>query len=281
MLAESIDGGSSFGLPRVISEDKNLEIHTPEIASTSDGKVYLCYVKGIEDNTDIFCNHSNNTGITFSNSTNVTNDPSLDLQYDLLRDRLLVAGQLQCLKKSQRLLQWQRADLVQVLVRDAHMARFQTQARAFAFRAGAAVQIFRQLLAHGGRVGLVVAAFQIVYDTLEHMFAQRRFAALADVLERDLGLAAAIQDHLLDLVRQAFEGLLDIEVVMLGETREQLVIELVAPVPALDRAGAQAERREGDDALRVEKIDVAEPVALRARAHRVVEREQARFQFRQ
>ena len=76
VLAESTDGGSSFGLPRVISEDKNLEIHTPEIATTSDGKVYLCYVKGIEDNTDIYCNHSNNTGITFSNSTNVTNDPS-------------------------------------------------------------------------------------------------------------------------------------------------------------------------------------------------------------
>ena len=77
VLAESTDGGNSFGLPRVISEDKNLEIHTPEIATTTDGKVYLCYVKGIEDNTDIFCNRSNNTGITFSNSTNVTNDPSL------------------------------------------------------------------------------------------------------------------------------------------------------------------------------------------------------------
>ena len=53
-----------------------MEMHTPEIATASNGKVYLCYVKGIEDNTDVFCNHSNDTGNTFSNSTNITGDPS-------------------------------------------------------------------------------------------------------------------------------------------------------------------------------------------------------------
>jgi len=39
--------------------------------------------------------------------------------------------------------------------------------------------------------------------------------------------------------------------------------------------------RIGDDAPGVEKTDVAEAVAARARAHRVVEREQPRFEFRQ
>jgi len=151
---------------------------------------------------------------------------------------LLVALQLQALEESQRLLQRQCADLVQVHFRDAHMACFQTQARPFAFRAGAAVQIFRQLLAHGGRVGLLVAAFQVVDDALEGMFAQHRLAALVDILERDLGPATAVQDHLLNLLRQAFKRLLDVEAVMLREAGEQLVIELVAPIPALDRAGA-------------------------------------------
>ena len=75
-MSESKDGGISFSTPRVIAADPDKEMHTPEIASTSNGKVYLCYVKGIEDNTDVFCNHSNDTGSTFSNSTNITGDPS-------------------------------------------------------------------------------------------------------------------------------------------------------------------------------------------------------------
>ena len=66
----------SFSTPRVITADPGMEMHSPEIATTSSGKVYLCYVKGIEDNTDVFCNHSNDTGTTFSNSTNITGDPS-------------------------------------------------------------------------------------------------------------------------------------------------------------------------------------------------------------
>ena len=66
----------SFSTPRVITTDPGMEMHSPEIATTSSGKVYLCYVKGIEDNTDVFCNHSNDTGTTFSNSTNITGDPS-------------------------------------------------------------------------------------------------------------------------------------------------------------------------------------------------------------
>ena len=76
VISESKNGGMSFSTPRVITADPGMEMHSPEIATTSSGKVYLCYVKGIEDNTDVFCNHSNDTGTTFSNSTNITGDPS-------------------------------------------------------------------------------------------------------------------------------------------------------------------------------------------------------------
>ena len=76
VISESKDGGISFSKPKAITADPDMEMHTPEIATTSNGKVYLCYVKGIEDNTDVFCNHSTDTGITFSNSTNITGDPS-------------------------------------------------------------------------------------------------------------------------------------------------------------------------------------------------------------
>ena len=76
MLSESTDGGKSFSTPRIVTSDPDLEIHNPVIATTPNGKVYLCYVKGIEDDTDINCNHSNDNDKTFSNSTNVTGDPA-------------------------------------------------------------------------------------------------------------------------------------------------------------------------------------------------------------
>ena len=66
-----------------------------------------------------------------------------------------------------------------------------------------------------------------------------------------------------------------------GQRREHLEIELVAPVPAADGAGGERQVGVGDDAFRVEELDDAEAVALRAGAHRVVEREQARLQFLQ
>ena len=66
---------------------------------------------------------------------------------------------------------------------------------------------------------------------------------------------------------------------MLGEALQHLVVELVAAVPALDRARRERQLREGDDALRVEEADRAEAVAARAGAHRAVEREEPRLEL--
>ena len=68
---------------------------------------------------------------------------------------------------------------------------------------------------------------------------------------------------------------------MLRERLQHLEVELVAPVPALDRARRQRELRERDDALGIEEADRPEAVAARARARRVVEREQPRLELRQ
>ena len=84
-------------------------------------------------------------------------------------------------------------------------------------------QLFRYFASSSrtvGRIGLPVAPFQVRDDALESMLAQRRFAALVQILERNLGLPAAIQDHLLYLVGQTLEGLFDIEVVVSGESGE-------------------------------------------------------------
>src|SRR5438067_1157645 len=81
--------------------------------------------------------------------------------------------------------------------------------------------------------------------------------------------------------RKGVERRVDVEVVMTGQALQHLEIELVAPVPALHRARSQRQVREGDDALRIEELDMAEAVAFRAGAHRVVEREQPRLELLQ
>ncbi len=207
--------------------------------------------------------------------------PAGNFMHDFFRDRLFLSLQLQFLKEMQRQFKRHIADFKKILVFKAHVARLQTQSRTLAFRAGAAIEVFRQFLAHRGRISLLVASLQIVDDTLEGVFAQHRFASVVHVLERDFFTPGAVQDDLLDVVRQAFEGLLQIEVVMAGQAGQQLVIELIAPVPALDGSRTQGQRGESDDALGIEKTDDAQAVALGACAHRVVERKQARFEFRQ
>ena len=61
--------------PRIVTSDRELDIHSPVIGTTASGKVYLCYVKGTEDDTDIHCNRSDDDGITFGSSTDVTKNP--------------------------------------------------------------------------------------------------------------------------------------------------------------------------------------------------------------
>ena len=76
VMMGQIEGvGKSFVMPRIVTSDPDLEIHTPAVGTTPSGKVYLCYVKGTEDNTDIFCNRSDDNGATFGNSTDLTKNP--------------------------------------------------------------------------------------------------------------------------------------------------------------------------------------------------------------
>src|SRR5207248_5982311 len=91
----------------------------------------------------------------------------------------------------------------------------------------------------------------------------------------------AVQDDALHALIERFPWLLDIEAVMLRERLQHGVIEMVAPVPAADRAARERQVRVGDDALRVEEFDRPEPVAARAGAHRVVEREEPRLELGQ
>src|SRR5205823_8348582 len=98
-------------------------------------------------------------------------------------------------------------------------------------------------------------------------------------LEGNLLLVAAVEHDLLHALGQFFERPLEIESVMGREALQKLIVELIAPVPTLDRAGSERQMREADHALGIEEADRDETVAARTRAHRVVEREQPRLQL--
>src|SRR5258708_5305207 len=113
------------------------------------------------------------------------------------------------------------------------------------------------------------------------MLADRRAATLVDVRERNDLFAGAEQQDLADVFGQVLEGPVYIEFEKRRQALQHLEIELVAPVPSFYRARRERQRRMRDYPLRVEERNLAEAVAFRARAHGIVEREQARLELLQ
>ena len=113
------------------------------------------------------------------------------------------------------------------------------------------------------------------------MLAHDGTAALVHIRKRNRRFAGTVQHRFLRGFRQLLERFIEVEIVERGQVRQHLEIELVAAIPAFDGAGRQRQIRERDDALRIEKLDVAQAIALLAGTHRVVEREQARLEFLQ
>ena len=119
------------------------------------------------------------------------------------------------------------------------MARFLAQPRAVACGAGFVVLVLGEFLAHRHRVGLVVAAMHVGEHTLERIAARGETAARCQRLECNGFLAAAVENHVVDTLRQRLPRRLKIEAVMHRQALQHHEKELVAFVPALDRAGGQ------------------------------------------
>src|SRR5882724_7975768 len=103
------------------------------------------------------------------------------------------------------------------------------------------------------------------------MFAHGYLAALVQIIKCDFRFATAIQHHLLSRLWQTLIRLFQVKAVMFSQTCKQLVIKLIAPVPAFDCARAERELRKSDDTFWIKKTDVAQPITLGACAHRVIE----------
>ncbi len=133
------------------------------------------------------------------------------------------------------------------------------------------VDEFRELFLDRHRIGFTIAALQVVDHAFKRMLAHDRATALVDIAERDGLATGAVQHGLLGFFRQLFEWGVDIEFIEIGQVRQHLEVELIAPVPALHGTARERQIWKRDDALRIEKLNVAETVAFRARAHRIVE----------
>ncbi len=161
------------------------------------------------------------------------------------------------------------------------MAGGSGQPRALAGGARLAAEIFRQFIAHLIRFGFPVAALHVGNHALERMAAAVAFTATVLIIEIDCLAAAAVQDDRADAFRQVLKRRLHIEMKMPRQCFDQLEVVEIFPVPTAHRPARQTEVRVRHHPFRIEKLLDAQAVARRARADRIVEGKQARFQFAQ
>ncbi len=145
--------------------------------------------------------------------------------------------------------------------------------------AGAVGDVARQLLTYHARFGFAVAPLHVGQYALEGVLAGHAAAAVVDVAEGDLVVAAAIEHDVLLVTGQVLPWRLEGEAVVLGDRLQLAEVVDTAPVPALDHAFGQGQLRVADQLVGVEHLLHAQAVAGGAGAGRVVEREHARFEL--
>ena len=202
-----------------------------------------------------------------------------DFLEDFFRDPRIAPLQVQGLEILHGLAHRQRRNGGQIAPVDQHVTRVFAQAAARAGRAGRGGQELRQVFAHGLRFRVPIAPLHVGNDALEGMRAFEHVAALVEIRKADLFPAAAVQNELAVFGREFCKRRVDVEAAVPGQRREHVKIVHVAPIPAAYRARREAGFGMHDNALRVEELAHAKPVANGAGAGRVVEGEQTRLQF--
>src|SRR5690606_34658738 len=148
----------------------------------------------------------------------------LDLLEDLLGDAGLLALELEIAEVLPGVADRHVRDGRQVAAVDQHVAGVLAQARALTGGAGLGAEEARQVLAHHLRLGFAVTALHVGQNALEGMLALEVIAALIDELEKDLVVAAAVQDGFTELSVQVAEGRIDGKAVVVGHRLEKLEI---------------------------------------------------------
>ena len=198
-----------------------------------------------------------------------------DLAHHLVGDLGLGTGELQRAEIGVAVAQRGMADLVDraqlIAVAQLHIARLAPQPGAAAVAAGLLAAVARQLFAHRDRIGLTVAPRHVRDDAFERMFLRQllagRGARVHHVAEANFLFAGAVQNHLTHRRRQRLERRIDVKAIVLGQAFQHRKVIAVAPVPALDRATGQAQRRKGHDPLRIEEFLRTQAIAAGAGTH--------------
>ena len=177
-----------------------------------------------------------------------------------------------------------RAESVAVLgdaeAADLDREALRPQPGAIAGRAGLLGHVALDPLAVGLRVGLLVAALEVVDDPLEADLVGAAAAEAVRVGDLVALLAGAVEEDLFLGLLQLRPGLVGVDAVVLGDRGDQpLPVGGDAAVPGLQRPLGQRQGRVGDDQLGVDHPLEAEPVAAVAGAVRRVEGEDPRLQL--
>ncbi len=203
----------------------------------------------------------------------------VDLLQDALGDLHLLVAQtvLQPDEPVARVLDRQQGGLADRGAGDLHRQGLGLQAQAVAGIARRLGLVAAELLAHPGAVGLAPAALEVGQHAFEGLV-DLVLAGVVVVAELDLLGARSVQDHQPRGVRQLVPGHVHREAVVPRQGLQGLGVERRGALgPRADGALVQALVLVGDDEVGVERQLVAEAVAHRAGAERVVEREQARL----
>ena len=185
--------------------------------------------------------------------------PPRDLAEHLFSDRFFTIGELDRREVFANIADGEAAYTIDRVSADLHVARFAAQARAVAVRAG-----------------LIPAVAAQEYPDVHLVFLA--FEPLEEAVDAFVGVAVAVKDDAALLVGELVPGHVEADV---GGLRGALERGEVRPVvrlaPRLDRVLLDRLLLIGDDQVEVELHHVAEAVTGRARAERVVEREQPRL----
>jgi hypothetical protein len=194
-------------------------------------------------------------------------EPLGDLAHDQPRDRPLGLGHLQLVDPLRGRRRREGAVLGDADPADLDRQALRPQPRAFALRAGLLGHVALDPLAVGLRVGLLVAALEVVDDPLEADLVGALATEAVGVGDLVAVLAGAVEEDLFLALLQLRPGQLGVDAVLLGDGGDQPPpVGGDAAVPRLQRALSQREGRVGDDQFGVDHALEAEPVAALAGA---------------
>ena len=207
-------------------------------------------------------------------------EPFGDLADDQASDRALGVGHLELVDPLGGGARREVAVLGDAEPADLDREALGAQAGAAAIGAGLLGHVALDPLAVALRVGLFVAALELVEDPLEAHLVGATAAEAIGVGDVVALAAGAVQEDLALALLQLLPGHVHVDAVLLGDGRDQPPpVGGDAAVPRLQRALGQREGRVGDDEVRVDHFLEAEPVAAVAGPVRRVEGEDPRLEL--